>query len=59
MGNHVAVTIGGTQGHFELNVFRPMIGRNIIHSIRLLGEGCVSFVKNCVVGIKADEKKIQ
>lgn len=51
MGNHVAVTIGGANGHFELNVFRPMIIRNVLHSIRLLGEGAVSFTKNCVVGI--------
>jgi fumarate hydratase class II len=51
MGNHVAITVGGASGHFELNVFRPMIARNIMHSIRLLGEGSRSFTKNCVVGI--------
>lgn len=51
MGNHVAITVGGANGHFELNVFRPMIARNVMHSIRLLGEGSRSFTKNCVVGI--------
>lgn len=58
IGNHVAITVGGSNGHFELNVFRPMIIRNIIHSMRLLGEGSLSFTKNCVVGIKADTKRI-
>lgn len=59
MGNHVAVTVGGLNGHFELNVFRPMIARNVLHSIRLLGEGSRSFTKNCVLGIKADTKRIE
>lgn len=58
MGNHVAVSVGGSNGHFELNVFRPMIIRNVIHSMRLLGESSKSFSKNCVVGIKADTNKI-
>lgn len=40
MGNHVAITVGGLGGHFELNCFRPVIARNILHSIRLLGESC-------------------
>lgn len=40
MGNHVATTIGGSNGHFELNVFRPMIAKNVLHSIRLIGDGC-------------------
>lgn len=48
MGNHVAATVGGSNGHFELNVFRPMIARNVLHSIRLIGDGCQSFTKNCV-----------
>ncbi len=51
MGNQVAVTVGGMNGHFELNVFKPMIARNCLHSIRLLGDGCQSFVKNCLAGI--------
>ena len=58
MGNHTAVTVGCSNGHFELNVFRPMIARNVLHSIRLIGEGCVSFTNNCVVGIKANREKI-
>ena len=59
MGNHVAVTIGGSNGHFELNVFRPMIIHNIINSINLLSDGIDSFIDNCLVGIKADEERIQ
>lgn len=58
MGNHVATTVGCSNGHFELNVFRPMIARNVLHSIKLIGEGSKSFTKNCVVGIKANKKKI-
>jgi len=58
MGNHTAITVGGSGGHFELNCFRPMIVRNCLHSIRLLGESCQSFVKNCVNGIKADKTRI-
>ena len=45
MGNNVAVTIGGSNGHFELNVFRPMIIRNVLHSIRLIGDASQSFLK--------------
>ena len=51
MGNQVAVTVGGMNGHFELNVFKPMIVKNVLHSIRLLGDGCQSFVKNCLAGL--------
>ncbi|EGG15369.1 fumarate hydratase [Cavenderia fasciculata] len=58
MGNNVAVSIGGSNGHFELNVFKPVIIKNVLQSVRILGDGCVSFTKNCVVGIKADEKRI-
>ncbi|KAI7835158.1 fumarase [Kickxella alabastrina] len=58
MGNHTAVTIGGANGHFELNVFKPMMIYNVLHSVRLLADGCVSFRKNCVVGIKANEDRI-
>lgn len=43
MGNHVAVTVGGCSGHFELNVFKPMLIRNLLHSTRLLGDAAVSF----------------
>lgn len=57
-GNHVACTVGGASGHFELNVFKPMIIRNVLHSVRLLGDACDSFNRNCVVGIVANEDRI-
>jgi len=59
IGNHVAVTVGGSNGHFELNVFRPMIIRNVLHSIRLIGDGCQSFVKNCVINIQPNRERIK
>lgn len=58
MGNQTAVTIGGSNGHFELNVFKPMMVRNVLQSIRLIGDASVAFTDNCVVGIKADRKRI-
>uniref|UniRef100_A0A0P5AHC3 fumarate hydratase n=1 Tax=Daphnia magna TaxID=35525 RepID=A0A0P5AHC3_9CRUS len=58
MGNHVAVTIGGSNGHFELNVFKPMIVSNVLRSIRLLSDSCNAFTKNCVVGIEANRDRI-
>lgn len=58
MGNHVAVTIGGSNGHFELNVFKPMIIKNVLNSAQLLGDASVSFTKNCVVGIQANKERI-
>ena len=58
MGNDVAVTIGGTQGHYELNVFKPLMAATIIESASLLGEACLSFSKNCVEGILANHKRI-
>ncbi|GAB6021826.1 hypothetical protein CHUAL_004399 [Chamberlinius hualienensis] len=58
MGNHVAVTIGGSNGHFELNVFKPMIVANVLRSIRLLADGCISFQKHCVVDIQANRDRI-
>merc|ERR1711936_1252551 len=54
MGNHVAVTIGGSNGHFELNVFKPMIVANVLRSIRLLGDACSAFTENCIDGIIAN-----
>ena len=59
MGNHVAVTVGGSNGHFELNVFKPLIIKNVIHSTRLLGDAAKSFTNNCVIGIQANKEKIQ
>ena len=58
MGNHVAVTVGGSNGHFELNVFKPMIVRNVLQSVRLIGDSCISFTNNCVVGIVANRERI-
>jgi fumarate hydratase class II len=58
MGNHVAVTIGGLQGHMELNVFKPLIGANVIRSINLLADGMESFTERCLDGMEADEARI-
>ncbi|XP_076247410.1 fumarate hydratase, mitochondrial [Calliopsis andreniformis] len=59
MGNNVAVTVGGSNGHFELNVFKPLIVSNVLRSARLLGDACASFTKNCVVGIKPNTDRIE
>jgi fumarate hydratase class II len=59
MGNNIAVTVGGSNGHFELNVFRPMIIRNVIESINLMSDGINSFVDNCLVGIVANVDRIK
>lgn len=59
IGNNVAVTTGGMQGHFELNVFRPMIIRNVVESINLISDGINSFIDNCLVGIVANEARIK
>lgn len=58
MGNDVAVSIGGTQGHYELNVFKPMMAANLIQSAQLLGDACMSFTEHCVVGIEPNHKRI-
>ena len=58
MGNHTAVTVAGAQGHFELNVFKPVMAYNVLQSIRLLSDAAVSFTDRCVVGIEADEDRI-
>ena len=58
MGNHVAVTIGGLQGHMELNVFQPLIGSNVIRSIELLSVGCESFTERALDGLQANETRI-
>jgi fumarate hydratase class II len=58
MGNHVAVTVGGSNGHFELNVFKPQIASNVLRSIRLIGDSCKAFTENCVSGIRANEERI-
>lgn len=58
IGNHTTVTIAGAQGHLELNVFKPVIAYNVLQSIRLLGDGVMSFTDRCVVGIKPDTGRI-
>ncbi|KAK9753396.1 Fumarase C C-terminus [Popillia japonica] len=58
MGNHVAVSVGGSNGHFELNVFKPMMVANVLRSAKLLGDSCQAFTSNCVNGIVANKEKI-
>src|SRR5690554_108725 len=58
MGNDVAVTVGGMQGHYELNVYKPMMAANLLQSARLIGEACVSFADNCAVGIEPNQVRI-
>jgi fumarate hydratase, class II len=59
MGNHVAVSIGGATGHFELNVFKPLIVFNVLNSVRLIADACDSFTDHCVVGIAANTQQIK
>ena len=58
IGNQTAVSVGGSNGHFELNVFKPMIIRNVLQSTRLIGDACVAFTDNCVTGIEANVERI-
>merc|ERR1719270_1262853 len=58
MGNHVAVTVGGCNGDFELNVFKPLMVANVLRSIRLLGDGCVAFTDKCVDGITVNREQV-
>src|SRR5271156_4858119 len=58
MGNHTTISIAGASGAFELNVFKPVLIRNLLHSIRLLADVSSSFVDHCVNGIVANEKRI-
>lgn len=59
MGNDVAITIGGTQGHYELNVFKPLMAANILQSAQLIGDACVSFDENCAAGIEPNHQVIK
>ena len=59
MGNDVAVTIGGTQGHYELNVFKPMMAANVLQSAELLGDACHSFNEHCAMGIEPNHARIK
>lgn len=58
MGNDVAITIGGTQGHYELNVFKPMLAYNFLQSAELLGDACISFDEHCAKGIEPNRAKM-
>lgn len=58
MGNHTAITVAGSNGHFELNVFKPVMIYNLLHSIRLIADGARSFTDNCVIGIEANVDRI-
>jgi fumarate hydratase class II len=59
MGNDVAISVGGTQGHYELNVFKPVMAANLLQSAQLLGDACVSFDVNCAVGIEPNHDVIK
>jgi len=59
MGNDVAINIGGSNGHFELNVFKPMMIYNFLESARLIGDACASFNENCAVGIEPNQERIE
>jgi len=58
-GNHTAITVAGSQGHFELNVYKPVLAHCMMHSIQLLSDVTRSFTEHCVAGIRADEKRIR
>jgi fumarate hydratase class II len=58
MGNHTAITIGGSQGNFELNVYKPMMIHNLLHSVQLLTDSCRTFRTKCVEGLRANEDTI-
>ncbi len=59
MGNHTTITVAGSQGHFELNVFKPVMAYAMLQSLRLLADACNSFAEHCVVGIEANEDRIR
>ena len=58
LGNDVAISVGGTQGHYELNVFKPMMAANFLQSAQLIGDACVSFDVNCASGIEPNQPVI-
>lgn len=59
MGNDVAVSVGGAQGHYELNVFKPMMAKNLLESAQLLGDACISFDEHCAQGIEPNYRRIE
>ncbi|EEB09623.2 fumarate hydratase, partial [Schizosaccharomyces japonicus yFS275] len=58
MGNHSTITVCGMSGQFELNVYKPLLGRTLLHSIRLLGDACESFSEHCIAGLEANRERI-
>ncbi len=58
IGNDAAVGFAGSQGHFELNVYKPMMAYNVLQSMQLVGDACVAFTDNCVAGIEANTQRI-
>lgn len=59
IGNDVTVSVAGSNGHFELNVFKPVMARNVLESARLIGDACESFTDNCILGIRANEPMVK
>lgn len=59
MGNHVTITVAGSQGHFQLNVFKPVMISNLLRSSRLLADGCRSFADNCLKGLRPRVESIR
>jgi fumarate hydratase class II len=59
MGNDVAVSVGGTQGHYELNVFKPLMASGVLESARLIGDACISFNDHCAIGIEPNHSSIK
>ncbi|KAL3936428.1 MAG: hypothetical protein SGARI_002560 [Bacillariaceae sp.] len=59
MGNHVAITVGGAQGHFELNVFKPLMVANLLQSARLIGDASKCFTENCVDGLTVNKERVE
>jgi fumarate hydratase class II len=59
IGNDVAIAIGGMQGHYELNVFKPVMAANVLQSAQLIGDACISFDLNCAVGIEPNNEVIK
>lgn len=59
IGNDMAIAVGGMQGHFELNVFKPLMAANFLSSAQLLGDACISFEKHCVAGIEPNYQTIE
>ena len=59
VGNHAAVTVGGCQGHFELNVFKPVMAANVLHSAAILGDAAASFAERCVDGVIVNRDRVE